>query len=130
MVSNVFADDLGPVLLERALQHAGLHTVIFEKLAEDIRDRDQAGTPGHEAIVARCCMPVKTEEPAMKMKTLFDNSLFEEFMGQALEKFELHLKNEGIKQNPLEQRMRGAREFAVFLLGRGHRKGERTKGRI
>ena len=28
------------------------------------------------------------------------------------------------------QRMRGAREFAVFLLGRGHRKGERTKGRI
>ncbi len=37
----------------------------------------------------------------MKMKTLFDNSLFEEFMGQALEKFELHLKNEGIKQNPL-----------------------------
>ena len=104
--------------------------MIFEKLAEDIRDRDQAGTPGHEAIVARCCMPVKTEEPAMKMKTLFDNSLFEEFMGQALEKFELHLKNEGIKQNPLEQRMRGAREFAVFLLGRGHRKGERTKGRI
>src|SRR6266545_4856268 len=78
----------------------------------------------------RCCMPVKTEEPAMKMKTLFDNSLFDEFMGQALEKFELHLKNEGIKQNPLEQRMRGAREFAVFLLGRGHRKGERTKGRI
>jgi len=66
----------------------------------------------------------------MKLKTLFDNSLFEEFMGQALEKFEQHLMNEEIKKEPLEQRMRGAREFAVFLLGRGHRKGERTKGRI
>ena len=66
----------------------------------------------------------------MKIKTLFDNSLFEEFMGQALEKFEQHLKDEEIKTGPLEQRMRGAREFAVFLLGRGHRKGERTKGRI
>jgi hypothetical protein len=51
-------------------------------------------------------------------------------MGQALEKFEQHLKNEEIKKGPMEQRMRGAREFAVFLLGRGHRKGERTKGRI
>src|SRR5207245_3098627 len=117
MVSDVRAEYLCPVLLKLALQHAGLHTVIFEKLAEDIRDRDQAGTPGHEAIVARCCMPVKTEDPAMKMKTLFDNSLFEEFMGQALEKFELHLKNEGNKQNPLEQRMKRCRELPVALVG-------------
>src|SRR5439155_15839614 len=96
MVADVLADDLGPVLLERVLQHARLHPVTFEKLAEDIRDRDQAGTLGHDAIVARCCRSVKTEEATMKMRTLFDNSLFEEFMGQALEKFELHLKNEGI----------------------------------
>ena len=66
----------------------------------------------------------------MRMKTLYDNSLFEDFMGQALEKFELHLRDEKIKEEPLQQRMRGAREFAVFLLGRPHRKGERTKGRI
>ena len=66
----------------------------------------------------------------MKLKTLFDNSLFEEFMGQALEKFEQHLHDEEIKKEPLEQRMRGAREFAVFLLGRPHRKGERTKGKV
>lgn len=66
----------------------------------------------------------------MRIKTLYDNSLFEEFMGQALEKFELHLRDEKIKEEPLQQRMRGAREFAVFLLGRPHRKGERTKGRI
>ena len=110
--------------------HAGLHPVTFEEPAEDIRDGDQAGTFGHEGIVVRAQRSVKTKEATMKMKTLFDNSLFEEFMGQALEKFEQHLRNEGIKQNPLEQRMRGAREFAVFLLGRGHRKGERTKGRI
>jgi hypothetical protein len=64
------------------------------------------------------------------MRTLFENSLFEEFMGQALEKFEQHLSDELIKKEPMEQRMRGAREFAVFLLGRPHRKGERTKGRI
>ena len=64
------------------------------------------------------------------MRTLFENSLFEEFMGQALEKFEQHLRDEKLKEEPMEQRMRGAREFAVFLLGRPHRKGERTKGRI
>ena len=64
------------------------------------------------------------------MRTLFENSLFEEFMGQALEKFEQHLRDEKLNEEPMEQRMRGAREFAVFLLGRPHRKGERTKGRI
>jgi hypothetical protein len=81
-------------------------------------------------VPSRPATAIISEEAAVKMKTLFDNSLFEEFMGQALEKFEEHLKNEEIKKGPLEQRMRGAREFAVFLLGRGHRKGERTKGRI
>jgi len=54
---------------------------------------------------------------------------FERFLDETLKEFELHLKSEGI-QGAREQRMRGAREFAVFLLGRPHRKGEVTKGKI
>ncbi len=54
---------------------------------------------------------------------------FERFLDEALKEFELHLRSEGIKGSR-EQRMRGAREFAVFLLGRPHRKGEVTKGKI
>jgi hypothetical protein len=54
---------------------------------------------------------------------------FERFLDDALKGFELHLKAERI-QGSREQRMRGAREFALFLLGRPHRKGEVTKGKI
>ena len=54
---------------------------------------------------------------------------FERFLDEALKEFETHLRNEGI-QGAREQRMRGAREFAVFLLGRPHRKGEVTKGKM
>ncbi len=54
---------------------------------------------------------------------------FERFISEALKEFEQHLKKEGI-EGARDQRMRGAREFAVFLIGRPHHKGERTKGRI
>jgi hypothetical protein len=54
---------------------------------------------------------------------------FDRFLDETLKEFELHLKSEGI-QGAREQRPRGAREFAVFLLGRPHRKGEVTKGKI
>lgn len=57
------------------------------------------------------------------------NPPFERFLDQALKEFEAHLRNEGI-QGAREQRMRGVQEFAVFLLGRPHRKGEVTKGKI
>ena len=57
-------------------------------------------------------------------------SPFEEFLAEALKKFENHLKSEGLVKEAIDHRMRGAREFAVFLLGRPHRKGERTKGTI
>jgi hypothetical protein len=56
--------------------------------------------------------------------------LCERFLDEALKEFETHLRNEGIQEATREQRMRGAREFAVFLLGRPHRKGEVTKGKI
>ncbi len=57
-------------------------------------------------------------------------SPFEEFLTEALKRFENHLKSEGLVKEAIDHRMRGAREFAVLLLGHPHRKGERTKGTI
>ena len=54
---------------------------------------------------------------------------FERFLSEALKKFEQHLKKERIEA-AREQRLRGATDFAVFLIGRPHHKGERTKGTI
>ncbi len=54
---------------------------------------------------------------------------FEIFVRDNLRAFEQHLAHAGLT-GAVEQRMRGAREFAVFLLGRRHKKGERTKGNI
>ena len=54
----------------------------------------------------------------------------EKFLEAALKDFEGHLRREGLKEGPIDHRMRGAREFALFLLGRPHRKYEVTKGRI
>ena len=54
---------------------------------------------------------------------------FEAFLSRNLKEFESHLKQAGLTGS-IEQRMKGAREFAVFLLGRPHQKGERTKGTI
>ena len=54
----------------------------------------------------------------------------EEFLEGNLKEFEKHLKTEQLKDGPIDHRVRGAREFARFLLGRPHRKNERTKGTI
>ena len=54
----------------------------------------------------------------------------ERFLENALKEFERHLRGERLKEGPIDHRMRGAREFAVFLLGRPHRKHEVTKDRI
>jgi transcriptional regulator with XRE-family HTH domain len=56
-------------------------------------------------------------------------SLFEKFIQESLSAFEQHLRAEGIA-GALEDRMRGAREFALLLLGRPHKRGQRTKGSI
>jgi hypothetical protein len=55
---------------------------------------------------------------------------FEQFIEENLGKFEDHFKSEGMTANTRTDRMKGAREFAVFLLGRPHRKGEVAKGKI
>ncbi len=57
-------------------------------------------------------------------------SPFEGFLREALKGFEKHLKSQGLKENPIDHRMRGAREFARFLIGRPHQKWEQTKGTI
>ncbi len=57
------------------------------------------------------------------------NKPFEQFITDQLKHFEQHLIQEQIL-GARDQRMRGAREFAVFLVGKPHRKGERTKGTI
>jgi hypothetical protein len=54
----------------------------------------------------------------------------EQFIEQNLKDFENHLKAEQLKDGPIDVRMRGAREFARYLLGRPHQKNERTKGTI
>jgi hypothetical protein len=43
---------------------------------------------------------------------------FEELLTQALREFEGQLKKERVDDARREQRLRGARDFAVFLLGR------------
>ena len=53
---------------------------------------------------------------------------FDKFVADALKDFEQHLRTIGIN-GARDQRMRGAREFARFLVGRPHQKGEVTKGR-
>ena len=64
------------------------------------------------------------------MKLPFEKSIFEEFISQALRKFEQHLNNEHMTPNTIVQRMRGATEFARFLTDRPHRYRERTAGTI
>ncbi len=55
---------------------------------------------------------------------------FERFLEQALSDFERHLTDERLKAGPIELRMRGAEQFALFLIGRPHRKGKRTRGML
>lgn len=76
-------------------------------------------------------------EPAARLITLLAHSgkkgrimaPFDRFVEESLKGFARHLEDEDIK-GAFEQRMRGAREFALYLLGRPHKKGQRTKGTI
>ena len=52
---------------------------------------------------------------------------FEKFLEDALKEFEQDRKNKGLRQQPVDHRMRGARQFVRFLLGHPPDKGERTK---
>jgi hypothetical protein len=54
---------------------------------------------------------------------------FERFLEDALKEFEQHLQRERLEAGPIKARMRGARQFARLLIGRPHRKHERTKER-
>ena len=47
-----------------------------------------------------------------------------EFVEQSLSDFEANLSREALKPAALERRLRGAREFALHLLGEPHGKGE------
>jgi hypothetical protein len=64
------------------------------------------------------------------MKLPFPKPPLEEFLEQSLKGFEEHLHGERMKPSSIEQQMRGAREFAIYLIGRPHRYRQKTKGRI
>ena len=49
---------------------------------------------------------------------------FEQFIKHSLKDFEVHLGMEGMTEKTITERMKGAREFALFLVGRPHRYGE------
>ncbi|MCA9466878.1 MAG: hypothetical protein KC643_15745 [Nitrospira sp.] len=57
-------------------------------------------------------------------------SLFREFISNCLNGFEGHLRNLGMSDSTIVERMKGAREFARFLVGDPHAFNERTKGTI
>jgi hypothetical protein len=67
---------------------------------------------------------------AQTMKLPFPKPPLEEFLEQSLRGFEQHLQGEHMKPSSIEQQMRGAREFATFLIGRPHRYRQKTKGKI
>ena len=66
----------------------------------------------------------------LSMKLPFPKPPFEEFLEERLKGFEQHLQSERMKSSSIEQRMRGAREFATYLIGRPHRFRQQTKGKI
>lgn len=55
---------------------------------------------------------------------------FRDFISQALKDFETHLKQQKMTDNTITDRMKGAREFARFVVGEAHLYGERTKDTI
>ena len=59
-----------------------------------------------------------------------NESPFYNFFTENLEKFEAHLMSIKQTKKTREERMKGARQFAVFLLGRPASYNERTKGTI
>ena len=64
------------------------------------------------------------------MKLPFPKPPFDEFLEHSLRGFEQHLQSERMKPASIEQQMRGAREFATYLIGRPHRYRQRTKGKL
>ena len=64
------------------------------------------------------------------MQLPFPKPPFEEFLELSLQGFEQHLQSERMKPSSMEQQMRGAREFATYLIGRPHRYRQKTKGKI
>lgn len=53
---------------------------------------------------------------------------FRQFIGNSLEDFRKHLNQIGMKDSTIDQRMRGATEFARYLIGDPHEFNEQTKG--
>jgi hypothetical protein len=53
---------------------------------------------------------------------------FDDFVSQSLKDFKQHLQAERMTANTITERMKGATEFARFLVGRPHRFGEISKG--
>lgn len=55
---------------------------------------------------------------------------FRIFVSKSLKDFQNHLKSLGMKEDTIKQRMRGATEFAKYLVGEPHKYNEQTKGTI
>jgi hypothetical protein len=55
---------------------------------------------------------------------------FREFIERSLSDFEGHLRGEALEASTIEMRLRGARQFALLLLGEPHQKGEATTRRV
>ena len=55
---------------------------------------------------------------------------FEPFLSEELKKFEQHLVDIQQSRKTRGERMKGARQFVLFLLGRPADYNEQTKGRI
>jgi len=53
-------------------------------------------------------------------------SPLERFLLETLQEFERDRLAAGLREGPVEHRLRGARQFVDFLSGRPPRKGERT----
>jgi hypothetical protein len=53
---------------------------------------------------------------------------FRQFIEQSLSDFEGHLRRERAEAPDMEMRLRGARQFALLLLGEPPEKGDTTKG--
>jgi hypothetical protein len=59
-----------------------------------------------------------------------ENMTFRDFVEQSLSDFEEHLRREELEPATIDLRLRGARQFALLLLGEPPRKGEATTGRL
>ncbi|HEY3198332.1 MAG TPA: hypothetical protein VGJ57_09980 [Nitrospirales bacterium] len=64
------------------------------------------------------------------LKLPFPKPPFDQFIEERPKGFEEHLESERLRPSSIEQRMRGAREFATYLIGRPHRFRQQTKGKI